>query len=417
MLRTTVTILTLLLLVPVATADIVILRKGKKFQLLGIKDKIGDVEITPANVELFLEQSKGIIDREGYDGLDFRKNIKTKSVKTYTWGQIVKHYYSTEPDALLDGIDNMRLGNFAQAISNFRRVISDPEAREVFKPEAYFKIGLCYYSAGKLKLAIDHFANWRWQNSRYSPEVKQFLAQIYTGRKQYTTARDMYSQISAQPGIPPNWQYKAQLGNVKVDIAQRKHAEAERKAKSIAAATAGSIELADAHALAYILQAQAILQSDATERLPDAEALLKKAIDVPAVPNTTRAYLFTTLGDVQYKQGKLEEARFPYMRVALMFPNEPGYVAHSLLNAGQCFLDMSGRTLATDQALSDEYLVKAMRLLAQCAGRHKGSQPARGAAKAYRANKKRYDEIQAKATEGAGGPKGSKGATPKDAGK
>ena len=81
MLRTTVTILTLLLLVPVATADVVILRKGKKFQLLGIANKIGDVEVTPANVELFLEQSNGIIDREGYDGLDFRKNIKTKSVK------------------------------------------------------------------------------------------------------------------------------------------------------------------------------------------------------------------------------------------------------------------------------------------------------------------------------------------------
>jgi tetratricopeptide (TPR) repeat protein len=411
MLRTTVTILTLLLLVPVATADVVILRKGKKLQILGIKDKIGGVVVNPANVALFLEQSTGIIDREGYDGLDFRRNIKSKSIKTYTWGQVIKHYYSTEPDALLDGYDQMRLGAWAPAVSDFKAVLSDPEARDVFKPEAYFKIGLCYYSAGNLKLAIDHFSNWRWQDSRYSFFNDTATTEIYTARKQFTTARDEYNQISALPGIPPNWKYKAQLGNVKVDIAQRKYAEAERKTKSIAAATTGSVELADANALAHILQAQAILQSDAADRLPEAEALLEKAIDIPEVPTTTRAYLFTTLGDVQYKQGKLEEARFPYMRVALMYPNEPGYVAHSLLNAGQCFLDMSGRALDVDKAKSDQYLVNAMKLLAQCAGRYRGSEPAGAAAKAYRANKKRFDEIQAKAIEGAGGPKG---ATPRE---
>ena len=408
MLRTTVTILTLLLFVPVVTGDVVVLRKGKKFQLLGIKDKIGGVAITPDNVELFLDKSTGIIDREGYDGLDFRKNIKSKTVKTYTWGAVIKHLYSTEPEALLDGYDAMRLGGFLQAASNFKEVLSDPEARDVFKPEAYYRIGLCYYSAGRLKACIDHFSRWRWQESRYAPEVKRFLAEIYTSRKQFTTARDEYNQIAAMTGIPRNWRYKAQLGNVKVDIAERNYADAERKAKSIAAATTGGVELADANALAHILQAQAILQSEAADRLPEAEVLLTKAVDIPAVPTSTRAYLYTTLGDVRYKQGKLEEARFPYMRVALMYPNEPGFVAHSLLNAGQCFLDMSGRALDVDKVKSDQYLVNAMRLLAQCARRYRGYDPARAAAKAYRAHKKRFGELQAKTEEAAGGPKGSK---------
>jgi tetratricopeptide (TPR) repeat protein len=412
MLRTIVTVLTLLLLVPVATADVVIVRKGKKLQLLGIKDKIGAVVVNAANVELFLEQSTGVIDREGYDGLDFRKNPKSKNFKTYAWAAVVKHYYHPEPDALLDGYDQMRLGAFAQAIRSFKEAVADPDVRDVFKPDAFFKIGFCYYSAGNLKLAIDHLSRWRWQASRYTPEVKGFLAEIYIGRRQFTTARDQFNQIAALPGIPANWKYKAQLGNVKVDIAERKYADAERKAQSIAGQTAGTIELADANVLAHILQAQAILRSDAADRLPEAEAILTKAADVAGVPNVTRANLFATLGDVQYKQGKLEEARFPYMRVALMYPDQPAYVAHALLNAGQCFLDMSGRAV-NDQAKSDKYLVKAMKLLAQCAGRYRGQPPAAAAAKAYRANKKRYDEIQAKSEAGAGGSKGSKGATPK----
>ncbi|MBW2415270.1 MAG: tetratricopeptide repeat protein [Deltaproteobacteria bacterium] len=416
MLRTTVSILTLLLLVPVANADVVILRKGaNKFQILGIKDKIGAVAINVQNVELFLDQSTGIIDREGYDGLDIRKNIKARTSKTYSWTQVARHFYSTEPDALLDGYDQRRLGNYAQANAAFREVLDDPGVREVFKPDAYFQMGFCYYSQGNVKAAIEHFSRWRWPNSRFTPEVKRFLAEIYTGRKQFITARDQYKKIAALPGIPPNWKYKAQLGNVKVDIAERKFAEAERTAKSIAAATNGKAELGDASVLAHVLQAEAILQAEEADRLPDAEALLLRAVNTPNVPDTTRAYLFTTLGDVQYKQGKLEDARFPYMRVVLMYPNEAGYVAHALLNAGQCFLDMSGRMDKTpEQATSDKYLINAMKLLAQCAGRYRGYDPARAAAKAYRAHKPRFDAIRAAEDKaGAGGSKGSKGKNPK----
>ncbi len=414
MLRIPATILTLLLLVPVADADVVILRKGKKTQILGIKSKIGDVEINEDNVELFLEQSDGVIDREGYDGLDFRKNERAKSFKTYTWGEVVKHYYHPEPDALLDGYDQMRLGAYAQAIRAFRDVITDPDVRGVFKPDAYFKIGYCWYSAGNLKNAIEHLSNWRWENSRYTPEVKRFLAEIYIGRRQFTTARDQFNQIASLPGIPADWKYKAQLGNVKVDIAERKYDDAERTAKSIAGQTSGTVELADANVLAHILQAQAILQAEAADRLPEAESLLQKAADVDNVPDVTRANLFATLGDVMYKQGKLEEARFPYMRVALMYPDQPAYVAHALLNAGQCFLDMSGRAQNDNEPKkSDEYLVKAMKLLAQCAGRYKGQPPASAAAKAFLAHKKRFDEIQAKEeAAGAGGEKGAQGKEP-----
>jgi tetratricopeptide (TPR) repeat protein len=424
MLRTSATILTLLLLVPVADADVVILKKGSKLQLLGIDSKIGNVQVTPDNVELFLEKSEGVIDREGYDGIDFRKNSRSRNVKTYTWDEVAAHYYHPEPDALLDGYDQMQLGNFPQAIGAFKEVISDPDIRDVFKPDAYFKMGYCYYSAGRIKDAIALFSRWRYQNSRYTPEVKRFLAEIYTSRKQFTTARDQYNKIAGLPGIPDNWKYKAQLGNVKVDIAEHDYEKAERTAKSIAEATGRTDALADANVIAHILQAEAILQSDATDRLPDAEALLLRACDVKGVPHVTRAYLFATLGDVQYKQGKLEEARFPYMRVVLMYPDQPAYVAHSLLNAGQCFLDMSGRLIDTDAAKSDEYLVHAMKLLAQCAGRHRGSAPAAAAAKAYRTHKARYDKIVAatgesgeeeKEAAGADGPKGAKGATARDA--
>ena len=92
-----------------------------------------------------------------------------------------------------------------------------------------------------------------------------------------------------------------------------------------------------------------------------------------------------------YAQGKPEDARFEYMRVVTLYPDVPAQVAHALQNAGQCFLDMSGRE-KDDQAKSDELLVTGMKLLAECAGRHKSSPAARSARVTY---KKRKADLEA----------------------
>ncbi|MHC4547967.1 MAG: tetratricopeptide repeat protein [Planctomycetota bacterium] len=415
MLRKIAALVTLALLFPAtAGADVLVLKKRR--QTLGISSEINDVKVTPENVELFLEQSKGVIEREGYDGIEFRKTNKARRTTFYPWSAIEKHFYSTEPDALLDGYDQYQLGAFAQAISDFREVTEDPEVRAVFVLEAYYRIGLCYLNTGNVKTAIAHLSRWPPQTANpddrksvYTPEVKRLLAEIYTSYKQYITARDQYNQIGALPDLPENWRYRAKLGGVKVDIAERKYDEAERKAKSCIAETGGKGELGDANALAHVLLAEAILQSDSADRLPEAETMLQKAAEIEGVSATNRANLYTTLGHVQYKQGNLD-ARFAYMRVVLMYPGESGYVAQALLNAGNCFLDMSGRAQAEDQAKSDGYLVKAMKLFAQCAGRHRGREAARAAATAYRTHKKRYDEILAKEEEAEKGAAG-KGAT------
>ncbi|NJN14518.1 MAG: hypothetical protein HC813_02505 [Planctomycetes bacterium] len=89
-----------------------------------------------------------------------------------------------------------------------------------------------------------------------------------------------------------------------------------------------------------------------------------------------RAYLFSTLGNVIYAQGKPEEATYPYMRVVTLFPDS-SYVPGALQNAGQCLLDMAERA-KDNQAASDEYLVQGMKLLAECAGRHEGVGGRRG---------------------------------------
>ena len=75
--------------------------------------------------------------------------------------------------------------------------------------------------------------------------------------------------------------------------------------------------------------------------------------------------------------------------------NERSYVASALQNAGQIFLDLSAG--AEDQAASDEFLMKGMKLLAECGLNYKGTEAAGKAASAYRQHRARYEELRSKA--------------------
>jgi Tfp pilus assembly protein PilF len=129
---------------------------------------------------------------------------------------------------------------------------------------------------------------------------------------------------------------------------------------------------------------------------------LDRAAAAEGMSLSTRGFLFVTQGNLLYAQGKPEEARFPYMRAALMCPDS-GYEASAYLNAGQCFLDMSGRE-TKDQARSDMLFMNGMKLLATAAGTYRDQD----ASKRYRepANKARYEALQAAEAGGAAGTDG-----------
>ena len=80
-----------------------------------------------------------------------------------------------------------------------------------------------------------------------------------------------------------------------------------------------------------------------------------------------------------------------------MYANQPEQVGHALQNAGQCFMDLYGRALnAGEKEKSDEYLVKGMMLLYECAGRFRKTPAGKRAASAWKAKKKDFEEAEAR---------------------
>lgn len=382
---TAVLTLAVCLLAAQARADAIRLRNGK---ILGFK---GETEVTDQNWKDLIAESSGEITKEGYAAIEMDK-------KSYPMDDVADYLFGDQPQALVDGFDQMGQGNFAQAISAFQEVLGAADAREVFKIQATYQIGLCYVGAGNLANAERHFAAWKYSESVYAPQVLELLARIRTQAKRFDDARKDYAAIGALPGIGKSWTYKARIGAGGVDIEERKFADAEAAGKTIEAEVKADPKLVDVLALAIELQSRAILLGDKSDRLPEARALLEQATGVKGLGSTGKAALYTALGDITYKQGDPDNARIAYLRVICLWPEQDAYVARALRNAGQCFIDLYRREEAKPEGQRNgdalkKYLVDGYNLLRECAAKFRGTPMAEESRRAMAEHRAKYEEF------------------------
>lgn len=378
-----------------ASADTVVIKKGKnRYDFLGLRSRMNGVEVTIENWQAFADEGNAVVERVGYDAVWVKPRANSRKAEKYPLSSVVEIRYTTEPDNLLAGYDLQSTGAWGRAIGAFRAVANNNDARPVYRVEAQFQIGVTYLRGGSSKQALDHFQKWTIEDSKYTPVVYRLVGDLLTQRKKYAEARSWFEKIGALPDISEDWKLKARLGGVRVDIAERKFDEAENNARAIARA-AESANANDSLAGAYALQASAMLASGNKDKFPAAQKLAEQAVALEGVTDSTMAVAYSGLGDIIYAQGKPEDARFAYMRVVLLYPEESGHVAHSLENAGQCFIDMADRA-KDDQAKHDDLLVKGIKLMRECYSRHRGSGSARTARSVYRKRKADYEAALAR---------------------
>jgi len=394
---------------PAARGDIVIHEeRNDRLDVEGIRSRVevnGErIEVTPGNAAQFVEQSYGVIVKDGYAEVDIRRSERASRGKVIPRSKVRAIYYSNLPAALLAGDNSRAVAAWAQAIASYQRVYNDKEQRDVFRLEAAYKIGLCYVQAGNYRSAISHFRKWPSKTSRYTPEVYRLLAELLTLGRKYEEAGQWYDKIKALENIPEDWKFKADLGRVKLLLAQKDFGRAETEAKKIVITTRGKKELADAYAAALTAQSKAVrgeqLQAQATDRLPEAEKLASDAAGVEGTSATTKAEAYVALGDALYAQNKLLDARFPYLRVACLYPEERGYVASALQNAGQIFLDLALREESGTPKRKD-LLIKGMKLLEECGRDYRGTAAASKARQTWVQHKAEYEAAKQQAEKAA----------------
>jgi len=384
------TLLLPLLFAAVATADVIVKKDGK---ILGLPPEIEDggesVKVTADNFRRWLEQSRGQIEVDGYAGMEFARPGGKREVVPIA--DVADYDFSSSPETREDAFNQLGAGNLNQAIAAFQDLLKDPQARAVFKAEAEFQIGMCYIRQGNNRRALEHFSKWSATPSRYTPEVYRILAEIHRNDRQFEEARKWYREIEKLPGLPVNWLYTARLGLAGVDISERKFSEAEAALRQCLSQIGADPKLVDQLAQAQTLLARLALESGATDRYAESKQGLEAVVARPGLSDAAAATAYAALGDVIYAMGDPDEARFPYMRVVLMYSDQGPLVAHSLNNAGRCFVDLAGRAEKNDPAAAKQFLKEGGDLLRLCMAQYRGTQAAKEAAQVFAKVKERYE--------------------------
>ena len=383
--------LAVLLMGGLASADVVVTKKGR-IHGLGSKSKDGTA-ITVDNWPRFIEESKGDIVYLGYRGLSFQRGRKPSVI---AWSDIEDFEFNEADPDWEDGNKHYSIGDWSSALGAYRDCAASAEARPVFKVESEFYICVCLLQQGNKKAALRQLRGWKHIDSRHTPAVYRILAEIATVDKKFSSARSHYAKIEALPELPEASVLSAKLGLVKVEIAENKFGEAEAALGRIKARNTRAKD-ANTTAGIAVLRARIVIKSNAVDRFEEVRRELEKvAEDLKGVDDPNRAAVYAALGDILFKQGKSDEARFPYMRVVCMYPSESGQVANCLLNAGQCFINLATAQKETDKAKYKQYLDEGMKLLRECAGKYKNP----GARKAYRRYKAEWEALKVPDTKG-----------------
>ena len=381
------TTLAVLILGGLTSADVVVTKRGKIHGLTGAsKDR---TKITLDNWQQYIEESTGNIVYLGYRGVSFQRGRKPSIIP---WTNVADFEFKERDPDEEDGNKHYSIGDWASALGAYRDCVASAEAKPVFKVESAFNICLCLLQEGHKKAALKQLRGWKHIDSRHTPAVYRILAEIATADKKFRNARASYAKIEALPELPDAVVLSAKLGLVKVDIAESKFGDAQAALGRIKARNDRTKD-ANTTAGIAVLKARIVINSGAGDRLEEARRELEKvAENLEGVDDSNRAAVYAALGDVLFKQGKSDEARFPYMRVVCMYPSESGQVASCLLNAGQCFINLATAQKETDKAKYKQYLDEGMKLLRECAGKYKNP----GARKIYRQFKAEWEALKGK---------------------
>ena len=385
-------LLLVLLLAPVVAADALCVKTQKGKRVLGLPTSMGQVKITCDNYVLYVEDSKAKILENRYDGLKVK--VKGKE-RLYAHSEVDSFEFTEIPEDFTDGKAQQGVRAYQQARRAFAALKDDQEAPAVFREAADYEYGMCLLGLGKPKTAKTHFSKWSYTPSYYTPLVYELQAKMALIAKDYAGARARYRAISLLPGIPKAWAYKGKLGDALVDLEEQKYDEAERTAAALLREMGAAEQLADPRAQAHAIIARAVHKGSQVARYEEALQKLQAAKDIAGVSSARMGDVYKTEGDLLFSLKRPDEARYAYMRVWTVYDDEPANVAHCLMNAGMCFINLSALEEGKDQAKSDDFFKKGFRLFQECASRYRGTPAWKQAVAMYRQYKPKNDKLAA----------------------
>jgi predicted negative regulator of RcsB-dependent stress response len=327
---------------PAATADDAILRRDPKSG----KDSTvrGTIENeTPAGVKIKVGKDSQIIPPDEIVYVAYQaKDVSEIQFQT-PFGHEQKAQESKGDD---------RKNEYAQALMLYKALLNGVKGSPNAERFIQYRIAMVAVEQAAddpalRGAAIDALNAYRSANTggwEVVPATKT-VARLLEESGDQTGARHAYEELAANPETPKEIKLSTNLLVAKMLVKDRKFPEAEQKLKAVLADTAD--EKQKAFVQVYLAQAQV-----AQGNVKDAEAPLRAVIQTAADDNL-KALAYNALGDFYQQSKQPEEAFWQYLRVDVLFNQDPEEDARALYNLSKLYDSVRG-----DQQRRSECLVR-----------------------------------------------------------
>jgi tetratricopeptide (TPR) repeat protein len=336
---------------PVMAGDCIKLKNGK-WKQPGPKP-----EVTKPTQDDY-DNSPYSVTSENYDKITFSMKIgNAKPMKqTLDTAKVEKVFFNPFPPAYRAAAELMNAGDYPGAIGKFQALANDRQARSWVRILALMDVARIHEAGGNLpgilgaweKLAKD------FPKSRYVPKAFIQIGLTHLANNDVKAAKASFARLGRLAGLPPGQKMLAQYYLI---LIKQKQGEAAKNQSMLRQALSEYRSLLNKSENNEELKEVAILARlgigtclRGVGQYDEALAFFQKIADSAKDP-AVLAGAFNGLGNCYYKKNQWKDALLAFLRVEVLYDEDPEQTAHALLNSGRCFAFMSGSGLGEDSKL------------------------------------------------------------------
>jgi len=293
------------------------------------------------------EYEKVVIEVTKTDRATGKKKKEKVSVPA---GEVRKIKYSPTSLPYINGESFFRQGRYKEALAKFDEALKAEAKTKWVGQYARFYRGQCLgkmaeadkkQAAAALKAYGDLIA--KHPKSRFLPDAYLGMASVYHVAGNHGKMGETLKKLDPAK-FGSRWAIKRKLWDATL-LEAKKQYDLAQKAYAVLAVEAEKAKDRSLKEEALLSQGRCLLL--AKKIAPGEDLLFKLGKDSP--DENTKAKAFNTLGDGFWARKEYNEALFAYLRVAVLYLDEPEERPKALYWAGKCFEKRGDKTRAKEQ--------------------------------------------------------------------
>jgi tetratricopeptide (TPR) repeat protein len=302
------------------------------------------------------EASAITVLEENYDKLVYSVKVGDKSTRQETpIDQVEEVFYYPKPETWSDAVADMEGGAYEPAVEGFQAIAGNSGNRAWLRVYALYYTAKIHQNGYQWKAAVQIWEKLTqdFPKSRFTPEALIQIGRIQLNLDNADAAKNAFLRLQKLPGLPEGQKQSARYYLVRIT---QKQGEATKNTsllnqaldeyRKLLAEVEKIPEMKNVALLAKLGIGECLIGLGKYDEALSYFQSIAEAADEKAV----LAGVFNGLGLCYFRTEKWKDALLAFLRVEVLYDEDPEQTAMALFYSGKCFEFMSGAGLGTESA-------------------------------------------------------------------